>query len=170
MGCGDEKGKGKVTEQQIGGLREIFMRFDLDSDGSLTVLELGALLRSLGLKPTGDQLEELLNNVDANNNGLVEFAELLSVIAPGVAGNVEVGHNQESLLELFRAFDRDGNGYITAAELARSMARMGHALSFRELQEMITEADTDGDGRISFAEFAAAVTSASADYLKASRL
>merc|ERR1711915_596827 len=49
-----------------------------------------------------------------------------------------------------------------------SKAKMGHALSFRELTEMIAEADTDGDGRISFAEFTAAVTSASVDYLKAS--
>ena len=122
------------------------------------LLEVGALLRSLGLKSSSEQLDSLLAIVDANTNSQIEFVELLSVIA------------QENLLELFRAFDKDGNGYITAAELAHSMAKLGHALSFRELTEMITEADTDGDGKISFAEFAAAVTSASADYFKGSRL
>lgn len=165
------EGQGKrVSESQIAELKEIFRRFDRDADGSLTVLELGALLRSLGLKPSGEQLDSLLDSVDANGNGLIEFVELLSVIAPDIADNVEICNNQENLLELFRAFDKDGNGYITAAELAHSMAKLGHALSFRELTEMITEADTDGDGRISFAEFAAAVTSASADYFKGSRL
>nr|ABK25964.1 unknown [Picea sitchensis] len=160
MGC--EK---SLSEEQIEELKEIFSRFDLDSDGSLTQLELGGFLRSLGLKPSGDQIDALIKRVDTNNNGLIEFPELVSLIAPGVTE--EVSNNQEQLIELFRSFDRDGNGYITAAELARSMAKMGHALSFRELTEMMAEADTDGDGRISFAEFTAAVTSASVDYLKA---
>ncbi|CAN1256601.1 Probable calcium-binding protein CML11 [Linum perenne] len=57
-------------------------------------------------------------------------------------------------------FDRDGNGYITAAELAHSMAKLGHALTVEELNGMITEADTDGDGRISFSEFSRAISSA----------
>ncbi|CAN0908037.1 Probable calcium-binding protein CML11 [Linum grandiflorum] len=57
-------------------------------------------------------------------------------------------------------FDRDGNGYITAAELAHSMAKLGHALTVEELNGMITEADTDGDGRISFPEFSRAISSA----------
>ncbi|KMT08410.1 hypothetical protein BVRB_6g140870 [Beta vulgaris subsp. vulgaris] len=46
------------------------------------------------------------------------------------------------------SFDRDSNGYITAAELAGSMAKMGHPLTYKELAEMMSEADTDGDGVI----------------------
>jgi calcium-binding protein CML len=69
-------------------------------------------------------------------------------------------YNQGELLAVFRTFDRDGNGFITAAELAHSMAKLGHALSVKELSDMIREADTDGDGRISFTEFAAAMSSA----------
>ncbi|KAJ7011132.1 calcium-binding protein CML18 [Populus alba x Populus x berolinensis] len=60
-------------------------------------------------------------------------------------------------------FDRDGNGFITAAELAHSMAKLGHALTAEELTGMIKEADTDGDGRISFEEFSRAITSAAFD-------
>ncbi|KAG4109376.1 hypothetical protein ERO13_1Z049405v2 [Gossypium hirsutum] len=57
-------------------------------------------------------------------------------------------------------FDRDGNGFITAAELAQTMAKLGHALTVEELTGMIKEADADGDGRISFDEFSQAITSA----------
>lgn len=57
-------------------------------------------------------------------------------------------------MEVFRSFDRDGNGYITASELAGSMAKMGHPLTYRELADMMREADTNGDGVISFHEFA----------------
>lgn len=52
------------------------------------------------------------------------------------------------------------HGFITAAELAHSMARLGHALTVEELTGMIKEADTDGDGMINFQEFAHAITSA----------
>lgn len=154
-------GKKPLTKQQLADLKEIFAKFDIDGDGSLTELELAALMRSLGLKPNAEQIAALLHQVDKNNNGLIEFHEFLSMIGPDTTE--EASYNQEELLVLFRKFDKDGNGYITAAELAHSMARMGHALSVRELTDMIREADTDGDGRISFAEFAAAMTNAASD-------
>ncbi|GAY60535.1 hypothetical protein CUMW_202770 [Citrus unshiu] len=80
----------------------------MDSDGSLTILELAALLRSLGLKPSGDQIHVLLANMDANGNGAVEFDELVNAILPDMDETILI--NQEQLLEIFRAFDRDGNG------------------------------------------------------------
>ncbi|KAL3748694.1 hypothetical protein ACJRO7_009866 [Eucalyptus globulus] len=142
-------------------LRDIFARFDMDADGSLTILELAALLRSLGLKPSGDQVHVLLGNMDANGNGLVEFDELASVILPDM--NEDALINQEQLLEVFRSFDRDGNGYITAAELAGAMAKMGQPLTYKELRDMIKEADADGDGMISFNEFATVMAKSASD-------
>ncbi|KAF7838592.1 putative calcium-binding protein CML15 [Senna tora] len=146
---------------QLNQLRDIFARFDMDSDGSLTILELAALLRSLGLKPSGDQIHVLLAAMDSNGNGSVEFDELVKVILPDM--NEEILFNQEQLLEVFKCFDRDGNGYITAAELAGAMAKMGQPLTYRELTEMIKEADTDGDGVISFNEFATVMARSATD-------
>ncbi|KAA8525847.1 hypothetical protein F0562_007702 [Nyssa sinensis] len=60
-------------------LREIFRSFDRNNDGSLTQLELGSLLRSLGLKPSPDQLEALIQKADTNSNGLVEFSEFVGL-------------------------------------------------------------------------------------------
>ncbi|KAJ8772222.1 hypothetical protein K2173_027399 [Erythroxylum novogranatense] len=148
---------------QLNQLKDIFARFDMDSDGSLTVLELAALLRSLGLKPSGDQIHVLLANMDSNGNGAVEFDELVNAILPDV--NEEIFVNQEQLLEIFHLFDRDGNGYISAAELAGCMAKMGQPLTYRELTEMIKEADTDGDGVISFAEFTTVMAKSAMEFL-----
>ncbi|CAI0400649.1 unnamed protein product [Linum tenue] len=134
----------------------------MDSDGSLTVLELAALLRSIGLKPaSGDQIHVLLADIDANGNGSIEFDELVSAISNNideetlVSNNIdeETLGNQDHILEVFRLFDRDGNGVITSAELAGAMAKMGQPLTYKELTQMMKEADTDGDGVISFTEF-----------------
>ncbi|MCD7457870.1 putative calcium-binding protein cml16 [Datura stramonium] len=144
-------------------LKEIFMRFDLDGDGSLTQLELAALLRSLGIKPGGDQLHVLLGRIDHNGNGSIEFDELVDAILPDM--NEEILMNQDQLMDLFRSFDRDGNGFITAAELAGQMSKMGHPLTYRELSNLMQEADTNGDGVISFNEFANILGKSAAEFL-----
>uniref|UniRef100_A0A5B7C5T1 Putative Calmodulin n=1 Tax=Davidia involucrata TaxID=16924 RepID=A0A5B7C5T1_DAVIN len=153
----------KLQPEQLEQLKDIFKRFDMDSDGSLTHLELAALLRSLGLKPSGDQLHVLLANMDSNGNGSIEFDELVDALLPDMNDDVLI--NQEQLLEVFRSFDRDGNGYITAAELAGQMAKMGHPLTYRELSEMMREADRNGDGVISFNEFASIMGKSASDFL-----
>ncbi|KAJ8773976.1 hypothetical protein K2173_009407 [Erythroxylum novogranatense] len=152
----------KLENEQIAELREIFRSFDRNKDGSLTQLELGSLLRSLGLKPSPDQLETLIQKADTNSNGLVEFSEFVALVMPELLPE-KSPYSDEQLKQLFRMFDRDGNGFITAAELAHSMAKLGHALTAEELAGMIKEADSDGDGRISFEEFAQAISVAAFD-------
>lgn len=152
----------KLDDEQIAELREIFRSFDRNNDGSLTPLELGSLLRSLGLKPTSEQLDALSQKADKNSNGLIEFSEFVSLVAPDLLP-AKSPYTEEQMRQLFRMFDRDGNGYITAAELAHSMAKLGHALTAEELTGMIKEADSDGDGRINFEEFSHAITSAAFD-------
>lgn len=153
----------KLQSDQIKQLKDIFIRFDMDQDGSLTQLELAALLRSLGLKPSGDKLHVLLANMDLNGNGSIEFDELVGAIFSDL--NEEILINQDQLMQVFRLFDRDGNGYITAAELVGQMAKMGQRLTYRELSEMMHEADSNGDGVISFSEFANILGKSAADFL-----
>ncbi|RAL46317.1 hypothetical protein DM860_015310 [Cuscuta australis] len=157
-------GAAKLDDQQIAELREIFRSFDRNNDGSLTQLELGSLIRSLGLNPSADQMESLIQKADRNSNGLIKFSEFVALVEPElVPAKCPYTYTEEQLLKIFNMFDRDGNGYITAVELAHSMAKLGHALTAEELTGMIKEADTDGDGCINFPEFAQAITSAAFD-------
>ncbi|KAJ8424359.1 hypothetical protein Cgig2_023364 [Carnegiea gigantea] len=143
----DKKGAVELDDEQIAELREIFRNFDRNNDGKLTQLELGSLLRSLGLKPSEDQLEALIQAADKNSNGMIEFSEFIALVAPDLIP-AKCPYTEEQLRQLFKMFDRDGNGYITPAELAHSMAKLGHALTAEELTGMIREADTDGDGSV----------------------
>jgi calcium-binding protein CML len=45
------------------------------------------------------------------------------------------------------------------------MAKMGQPLTYKELTEMIEEADTDGDGVISFNEFATVMAKSAMKFL-----
>ena len=46
--------------------REAFSLFDKDGDGTITTKELGTVMKSLGQNPTDDELEEMINEVDAD--------------------------------------------------------------------------------------------------------
>jgi len=52
-----------------------------------------------------------------------------------------------------QVFDKDGNGFISAAELRHVMTNLGEKLTDEEVDEMIREADIDGDGQVIYPSF-----------------
>jgi len=63
------------------------------------------------------------------------------------------------ICEAFMVFDKDGNGFISAAELRHVMTNLGEKLTDEEVDEMIREADIDGDGQVNYEEFVTMMTS-----------
>ncbi|KAL5052728.1 hypothetical protein RYX36_033410, partial [Vicia faba] len=57
------------------------------------------------------------------------------------------------LEEVFKKFDVNGDGKISASELGSIMGSLGKPASDDELNNMIREVDGDGDGCISLPEF-----------------
>jgi calmodulin len=58
--------------------------------------------------------------------------------------------NEAEIKEAFRVFDKEGNGYISAAELRHVLTNLGERLKDEEVDEMIREADLTGDGQINY--------------------
>ncbi|EKX40626.1 hypothetical protein GUITHDRAFT_113414 [Guillardia theta CCMP2712] len=58
---------------------------------------------------------------------------------------------------IFQQFDRDGNGYLGAADLAKVYKAIGENLDDDLIDELIREADKDGDGQIAYPEFYALI-------------
>lgn len=87
--------------------------------------------------------------IDADGNGTVDFPEFLTMMARKMKDT----DSEEEILEAFKVFDKDGNGFISAAELRHIMTNLGEKLTDEEVDEMIREADIDGDGQINYEEF-----------------
>ena len=63
---------------------------------------------------------------------------------------LELEEKEGEVIEAFRVFDREGNGFINAAEIRRVMTNLGDKLNDEEVDEMIREADLDGDGQVNY--------------------
>jgi len=78
-------------------------------------------MRSLGQNPTEAELQDMINEVDADGNGTIDFPEFLTMMARKMRDT----DSEEEIKEAFKVFDKDGNGFISAAELRHVMTSLG---------------------------------------------
>ncbi|CAL9114477.1 probable calcium-binding protein CML18 [Musa acuminata AAA Group] len=64
-------------------------------------------------------------------------------------------HRMDELEKVFARFDADGDGRISASELAAVLRALGSDPSPDEIRDMIAEMDADRDGFVDLQEFAA---------------
>ena len=81
-----------------------------------------------------------------SGNGTIDFPEFLTMMCR----KMKDCDSEEEIREAFKVFDKDGNGFISAAELRHVMTNLGEKLTEEEVDEMIREADMDGDGQVNY--------------------
>lgn len=117
--------------------------------GKIELSELKQVMLSLGQNPSDKDLQEMINIVDANGDGEIDFEEFLVMMSM----RAEERDTDGELLEAFKLFDLDGGGTISRNELETLMKCLGQDLTTEEITQIIDEVDVDGDGEISFEEF-----------------
>jgi hypothetical protein len=107
-----------------------------------SISDVAAVVASLGLMDDDDRRAAAMAVVD-------ELTE------SKVAGEAE-------LREAFYVFDRDGDRFVTPAELWSVMRRLAvqEGALYEDCGQMVAVQDGDGDGRVSFREFRAMMESA----------
>ena len=127
----------KLTGKQIEEFKEAFSLFDKDGDGTISTKELGTVMRALGQNPTGRELTDMINEMDADGNGVLDFAEFLTLMAR----KMKKTDSYEEIKEAFKVFDTNGDGTISAAELRHIMTNHGEMkMGDEECEDMMREA------------------------------
>ena len=138
-----------ISDDMINEFKEVFNIFDKDKDGYITAKELGDLIRNLGQNPTEAEIQNMINEVDINNNGAIDFKEFLDIMLK----KLKDSESEEELIEAFKIFDKDGNGLIGSEELLNVMLTLGEDSNKEEIEDLINEIDLDRDGLINYEEF-----------------
>nr|KYP74047.1 Calcium-dependent protein kinase 28 [Cajanus cajan] len=137
-----------LNEEELADLKDQFDAIDVDKNGSISLEEMRqALAKDLPWRLKESRVLEILQAVNSNTDGLVDFREF-------VAATLHVHQLEEDSdkwrhlsLSAFEIFDVDKDGYITPEELRMHTGLKG------SIDPLLEEADIDKDGKISLPEF-----------------
>ncbi|KAB2008430.1 hypothetical protein ES319_D10G097200v1 [Gossypium barbadense] len=138
-----------LNEEEIADLRDQFHAIDVDKNGVISLEEMRqALAKDLPWKLKESRVLEILQAIDINTDGLVDFTEF---IAAALHVNQMEEHDSEKWQmrseAAFQKFDVDRDGFITPDELRMHTGLKG------SIDPLLEEADIDRDGKISLEEF-----------------
>lgn len=129
---------------------------DKANEGIIPTKDLGLAIRAVYLNPTEAELHEMIAEVDPEGAGTLSLDAFLMLVSKRQK-DLDV---EEDILDAFRVFDKDGNGFISNVELRYILSNLGEKLMEGEdLEEMIKEAECNDDGQINYEEFVKVIMS-----------
>mmetsp|Transcript_3743 Transcript_3743/g.12124 ORF Transcript_3743/g.12124 Transcript_3743/m.12124 type:complete len:175 (+) Transcript_3743:84-608(+) len=144
-------------------MKEAFELVNMDADATISLDEFRQAMGGIGIQTqTADQL---FKRFDADNTGFLDKEEFFAYAAKG-GGEVRSLINKgilsddfdpslDKVVEVFKAWDRDGDGTIGREELERVLIVLNPSFTKKEMNKVMKAADRNGDGVIDYAEFAA---------------
>lgn len=150
----------KLKAFELEQFRSVFEQIDIDNSGTVTLQELRQAMESSPkatdgqVLPLNDVVEQLLSVLDSDMSGEIDYTEFIAAIMDS-----RLEQHEELAWQAFRAFDMDGDGHITKAELRDILACDNRATKLaalsdaQKLDDLMKRGDVDGDGEISFEEF-----------------
>jgi calmodulin len=138
-----------LTDEQIIEFREAFQAFDKDGSGSITTKELGTVMRSLGQNLNESEIKEIIDEVDEDKNGTIDFHEFLSLMAR----KMKILDKEDELLDAFKILDVDGTGKISKYQLRYIILSTETGFTGNDIEELIKKTEIDDDGNIDLHDF-----------------
>ena len=147
----------EVTAEQKEEFRAAFDIFVEDStDGTITTKELGKVFRMLGQNPTEQELQEMVDEVDEDGSGTIDFDEFCQMMAKQLAAEALENipeRPEKELAEAFRIFDTKADGFIDKEELKAALGLTGEPVQDWELDEFLNDGDKNEDGCLDYEEW-----------------
>ena len=69
--------------------------------------------RAIGMNPTEDELQDMVNEVDTDHDGSVNFQEFLDMMSKSSGS----ANTEDEIREAFKVFDKNDDGFISESEL-----------------------------------------------------
>ncbi|XP_025079301.1 myosin essential light chain, striated adductor muscle-like [Pomacea canaliculata] len=145
-----------LSKSDIEEITEVFELFDFwdGRDGEVDAFKVGHMCFCLGLNPTQEMISK-----NGGTKKLGEKAYKLEEFLPiyeSIAREKDTGTFAD-FKEAFKTFDREGQGFISSAELRHVLTCLGEKLTDEQVTEVIKATDTreDLEGNVKYEDFIA---------------
>lgn len=150
-------GRCEVSAEQKAEFRAAFDIFVEDStDGTITTKELGKVFRMLGQNPSEQELQEMVDEVDEDESGTIDFDEFCQMMGKQLAAEALESipeRPEKELAEAFRIFDTKADGYLDHEELTAAFKLTGEPIESWEIDAFILDGDKNEDGKMDYEEW-----------------
>ncbi|GLJ38180.1 hypothetical protein SUGI_0777310 [Cryptomeria japonica] len=147
------------SDEEAECLASMFKALDEDGDGRVSSDEIVRFLERLSLEMRKEEVELAVRSMSACGDDfltLIEFGEFYRIVFE----DKEEEMDKKVICEAFNVFDQNGDGFISAMELADVLSRLGF-VEGKDLsccQSMIESVDYNGDGFVDIHEFRHLIT------------
>ena len=167
-----------LQDDEIKCLKNCFDLFDSKKQTFLSADDLDEILRAMGFRPSAEELKAILEEIDEDGSGEIEFAEFCQLCAKFLVEDPDIETLKRELkaafrffckitmsllfliINFFRIYDKNGEGFITMDTLRGLISELLQPLTQEELDGIIDELDEDGSGTMDFDEFCEMMMSA----------
>ena len=141
----------KMSKDELAEFREIFDLVDKDKGGSISRDELGELMDTLGIRASKEEIDLMINEIDEDNNGEIDFEEFVAVMSRKVNAN----YTSKEVKSAFKAFETQGSsGYVTIDSLRKALMSYGtEKLSLQQANDLLSQLEQDSQGRVNYVDY-----------------
>ncbi|XP_067113589.1 calcium-binding protein 8 [Osmerus mordax] len=95
-----------ISTEELGEIREAFRVLDRDGNGFISKQELGMAMRSLGYMPSEVELAIIMQRLDMDGDGQVDFEEFMTILGPKLlSSETREGFLGNTIDNIFWQFD-----------------------------------------------------------------
>ena len=111
-------------------------------------------MRALGFEPKKEEIQKMIQDVDDDGSGSIEFDEFLEMMASTKGSSTSF---ENEIVRAFATFDTDDSGYVSVEQLRAVITNLGEKLEEKEIQQVVScckdKGWVDERGRISYRDF-----------------
>ena len=125
------------TKEQLERYTASFEEFDDDKDGYIETSMVERALRSIGLNPTSNEMNDIMNDISSSNklslNGYLYIAHRVGCYAD----------TEKQLIKAFTLFDKDGTGKVHKTVVRDVLSKLKRPLTEGQFEKLFASLKID---------------------------
>ena len=134
-----------LSDKQLRSFKKAYAHYSKNSERLLKPEDFGKALKMVGIRPTNEEIKEMLDEIGANNPiNLIEFTICIYYF-------LRAADTQEELINAFKIFDTKKTGKLPVKTIHQILASLKHPVPQPHIDELTTQLDKDGSHMIDYA-------------------